>query len=54
MADYIFIDGDFEQGKSYTLGGTMNAFPGANLKAFVWNGLNTMRPISNIAYSGME
>ena len=39
--------GDFEQGKTYTFGGTLTGFEGAVLKAFVWDGFDTMIPISN-------
>lgn len=51
FSDYIFIDGDFEKGKTYVVGGTLSAFEGAKLKAFVWDGLNTMKPLSNTASS---
>lgn len=51
LSDHIFIDGDFETGKTYVMGGTLSAFEGAELKAFVWDGLDTMIPISNTASS---
>ncbi len=49
LSDYIFIDGDFDTGKNYTLGGTLTASPGAALKAFVWDSFESMKPISNTA-----
>lgn len=49
LADYVFVDGDFDAGKTYTVGATLTAFEGASLKAFVWDSLDTMRPISNTA-----
>lgn len=51
MADFIFLDGDFQQGKTYIFGGTLTGFEGAVLKAFVWSDFDTMMPISNTADS---
>lgn len=51
LSDFIFMQGDFEQGKTYTFGGTLTGFEGAVLKAFVWNDFETMQPISNTASS---
>ena len=50
--DYIFMQGDFEQGKTYTFGGTLTGSEGAVLKAFVWRDLETMVPISNAMSGG--
>ncbi len=49
LSDYIFIDGDLDQGKTYTLGGTLPSVPGGTVKAFVWDSLDSMQPISNSA-----
>lgn len=48
LADYIFIESDFEQGKTYNAGGILTAFEDARLKAFVWDSLDGMKPISNV------
>lgn len=52
LSDFIFMQGDFEQGKTYTFGGTLTGFEGAVLKAFVWDGFDTMIPISNTMSGG--
>lgn len=54
LSDFIFMQGDFEQGKTYTFGGTLTGFEGAVLKAFVWDNFTTMVPISNTAGSAAE
>ena len=49
LSDYIFIDGDLDRDKTYTLGGTLPSEPGGTVKAFVWDSLDSMQPISNSA-----
>ncbi len=54
LSDFIFMQGDFEQGKTYTFGGTLTGFEGAVLKAFVWSDFESMTPISNTASGGVR
>ena len=54
LSDFIFMQGDFEQGKTYTFGGTLTGFEGAVLKAFVWSDFESMAPISNAMSGGVE
>ena len=54
LSDFIFMQGDFEQGKTYTFGGTLTGFEDAVLKAFVWSDFESMTPISNAMSGGVE
>lgn len=48
LSDYIFIDGSFDTGKTYNVGGTLDAIKGGQLRAFVWDSFSSMNPLSNI------
>ncbi len=49
LMDMLFIEAEFAQGQTVSLGGMMAYVPGAVYKAFVWDSLDSMTSLSNTA-----
>ena len=49
LLDMIFMEASFAQGQTVTFGGTLPSVTGAVYKAFVWDDLDSMTPLSNAA-----
>lgn len=49
MVDYIFMEAQFAQGQTVNFGGTVEDAEGVTVKAFVWDSLDNMIPLSNTA-----
>ena len=47
LVDMLFMEAEFAQGQAANFGGMMSAVNGAEIKAFVWDSLDNMIPLSN-------
>lgn len=49
LADMLFMEAEFAEGQTVSFGGTLPSFEGAVYRAFVWDDLDGMVPLSNVA-----
>lgn len=47
MVDHIFMEAEFAKGQTVNFGGVVKDTDGIKVKAFVWNSLSDMKPLSN-------